>query len=97
MKMCIPLNRRSANIEKLKKQIVKTGAVKGVYPGYEDLPKNVGIVLIHGFIGWNLFILKGSEEQYVRTCLIYIKKNSKFIAQLLESCKEYMIEFYVTE
>lgn len=95
MKMCIPFFKQKIDRERVFDKYVKTGVLSGVFPGYEELPHNVGFRLVHGAKGWNLFILKSSEEQYIASAVFFLSKNRKFMEELLKECKDYIIDFYV--
>ena len=97
MKMCIPFFKRNIDRERVFDKCIKTGVLSGVFPGYEELPQNVGFRAIHGAIGWNLFIMKSSDKQYIDSAVYFLSKNRKFVAELLKECKEYIIDFYVEE
>lgn len=90
MIMFLPLQHCCKQLNWLKHKISKAHIVKGIYPGY-NMENDHPISLIHGGVGWNLFINYNCDEQLIKDTLYCILKNKNTFLFNMATCHEYEI------
>lgn len=97
MVLCIPKNNKcKIDYNKALSKLLKRTVLKGVYTYYGELYPNMAFRVVHGQIGWNLFVCEHNSNN-INIALEYLNKNYKYLNELLSTCKEYIIDIYIVD
>ena len=94
MIMFVPECHKIFPYNKLLKKIPRETLICGIYKGYH-FEEGVICTLIHGGVGWNLFINEDIDRAILIEVLSYILLNKKAVSFLLKHAFEYEIHLKV--